>query len=221
MIKAVWPESETRLREQLVQYAQCLESSGLSVGKSGNLSARCGNDILITPSAIAYEALEPEKIVAVDLQGNCRDDDGGVPSSEWRFHCDIYRDRPDAAAIVHAHSPACTALACTGRAIPAFHYMVAVAGGTTIPIADYALFGTEQLSLNIQQSLGKLNACLLANHGMLALGGTVAQAFNLAKEVESIAHQYCLALSLGEVQLLSDEDMADVLAKFQTYGQRV
>lgn len=212
--------SETELRQQLVRYAQALAPSGLSVGKSGNLSARCDDRILITPSAVAYTDLTADKIVAMDLDGNAEAGQDYPPSSEWRFHCDLYRRRPDVQAIAHAHPPASTALACTGRAIPAFHYMVAVAGGDEIPIADYALFGSPELSDNIQAAIGKLNACPLANHGLIAVGQTPGQAFNLAVEVEQLAQQYCQALQLGDVRILGAEEMRQVLQKFKHYGQR-
>lgn len=212
--------SETELRQQLVAYANMLEPRGLSVGKSGNLSARIGDRVLITPSAVPYAALTPDLIVALSLQGEVQPNQCHPPSSEWRFHCDLYRQRQDIQAITHAHPTASTALACTGRGIPAFHYMVAVAGGSEIPIADYALFGSAELSQNIQSALGELNACLLANHGLIAAGASVEQAFNLALEVEQLARQYCQALQLGDVRILNAEEMRQVLQKFKHYGQR-
>lgn len=212
--------TEAELRQQLVNYAQSLEPAGLSVGKSGNLSARCNQQVLITPSAVPYAELTPDQIVTMTLAGEVAEGQRHAPSSEWRFHCDLYRRRPDIRAIAHAHPPASTALACTGRDIPAFHYMVAVAGGDRIPLAAYALFGSVELSENIQAAIGDLNACLLANHGLIAVGASVAQAFNLAVEVEQLATQYCQALQLGDVQILSEEDMRQVLQKFKHYGQR-
>lgn len=212
--------TEAETRQQLVDHAQRLGSSGLSAGKSGNLSARCGSTILITPTAVAYEDLTTSHIVALEDTGQPLPGQRFAPSSEWHFHCDLYRQREDVGAIVHAHPNACTALACTGRGIPAFHYMVAIAGGTQIPIADYALFGTEALSANIVQTIGELHACLLANHGMLALGTSVASAFNLAIEIETLAQQYCLALQLGQVNILGEQQMQAVVEQFRHYGQR-
>lgn len=211
---------EFPLRQALIRHARQLEASGLSCGKSGNLSARTGDRVLITPSGVAYSELEPRDIVALERDGTPAPEQALKPSSEWRIHCDLYRHRPDINAVVHAHPAACTALACTGRAIPAFHYMVAVAGGSEIPLADYALFGTAALSDNIVKAIGQLNACLLANHGMVALGSTVADAFNLALEIENLATQYSQALQLGDVRLLDAQQMLQVLEQFRHYGQR-
>lgn len=213
-------QRDSELRRQLVHCAQRLEPEGLSIGKSGNLSARCGDRILITPSGVAYAELTPAAIVAVDIAGNTLDPDALTPSSEWRIHCDLYRARADIHAIVHAHAPASTALACTGRHIPAFHYMVAVAGGSDIPLAEYALFGSAELSQAINRAMDNRSACLLANHGLLACADTVAAAFNLAREVEALADQYSRALQLGDVKLLNDAQMREVLAQFKHYGQR-
>lgn len=212
--------SQAEQRRQLVEFALALNSSGLSVGKSGNLSVRCGDSVLITPTGIAYRDLTADHIVALAMDGEVIGEQAFAPSSEWRFHCDLYRQRPDTGAIVHAHPPASTALACTGRGIPAFHYMVAIAGGMEIPIADYALFGSAGLSHNILSAIGALNACLLANHGLIALGANLEQAFNLAVEVEQLAVQYSQALLLGDVNILSEGEMRQVLQKFKTYGQR-
>ncbi len=208
-------------RQQLIDYALQLNSSGLSIGKSGNLSLRCGQGLLITPTGMAYDELEPADIVLMDLHGKVAAEEQRQPSSEWHFHCGIYQARPEAQAIVHAHPTYCTALACSGKAIPAFHYMVAVAGGTDIPLAPYALFGTEALSSHVVQTLQVRDACLLANHGMIALGQNLDTAFQLAIEVESLAQQYCECLKLGDVQLLSKQQMQAVLEKFGGYGQRI
>lgn len=213
-------DSQQDARRQLVEFARALNSSGLSAGKSGNVSVRCGDQVLITPSGIAYQALTADHIVALTVDGQVIGEQAYSPSSEWRFHCDLYRQRADSGAIVHAHPPASTALACTGRSIPAFHYMVAIAGGMEIPIADYALFGSAALSQNILRAIGNLNACLLANHGLIALGASLEQAFNLAIEVEQLAAQYSQALLLGNVNILGEAEMRQVLQKFKTYGQR-
>lgn len=209
-----------KLQQQLVDYAQILGSSGLSSGRSGNLSTRCQQGFLITPSALDYRKMTSNDIVWVDSNGRPEPGQKWQPSSEWRFHCELYRTRPDINAVVHAHPIHCTALACCQRNIPAFHYMVAIAGGKEIPLADYALFGTEDLCRNITAELRQHNACLLANHGMVAVGTNVEQAFNLALEVETLAQQYCEALKLGGVKILSDQQMDEVINQFKSYGQR-
>ncbi len=211
---------DLKQRQALIQYAQLLNSSGLSVGKSGNISQRSEEGLLITPSGVNYAALTAESIVTVNLDGSAPP--GQLkPSSEFGFHCAIYRSKPEVNAIVHAHPDHCTALACTGRNIPAFHYMVAIAGGDDIPIAPYALFGSEQLSENVSACLQNRAACLLENHGMIATASSLPQAFALAEEVESLARQYCLALQMGDVQILDDAEMQQVLDKFSSYGQRL
>jgi L-fuculose-phosphate aldolase len=218
-------DTESSLRSQLLHYAQSLQSSGLSVGKSGNISVRHKNGFLITPSGVDYQALNPNDLVWMDHQGrydaNTGDQTPLAPSSEWHFHCGLYQARPDINAVLHCHSSYCTALACTGRTIPAFHYMVAIAGGVDIPIAPYALFGTQQLSQSVVNTLQQRLACLLANHGMITLGADLDRAFNLALEVENLAQQYCLALQIGDVKLLSTKQMNEALERFASYGQRV
>lgn len=209
------------LRQQLINLARQLNSRGLSAGMSGNLSARCAEGVLITPTAMDYQQLTPEDIVLLHADGTVAPDQPRKPSSEWHFHCGIYQARPDAGAVVHAHPVHCTALACSGRAIPAFHYMVAIAGGDNIPLVPYHLFGSSALSEQVVATLHDRDACLLANHGMISLGKNLDQAFKLAVEVESLAHQYCTALTLGDVTLLNPEQMALVRQQFKGYGQRV
>ena len=204
------------LSEDIVEYGQSFRAAGLGVGTSGNLSCRYENGFLITPSGVPYDALTPEQIVLVDLGGNA----DGKPSSEWRFHRDIYAARLDAGAIVHCHSIHATAIACLRRSIPAFHYMVAVAGGADIQCCDYATFGTQALSDAALVALEGRMACLLANHGQISMGRDIAAAFNLAEEVEQLAHQYVLALQAGEPVLLGADEMAEVIEKFKTYGRR-
>ncbi|KKK46723.1 hypothetical protein LCGC14_3162400, partial [marine sediment metagenome] len=198
-----------------------LNHSGLSLGKSGNISVRCDQGLLITPTGMDYSDLSTDDIVLLHNDGSVDPGQQRLPSSEWHFHCGIYQARPDINAVVHAHPNHCTALACTGRDIPAFHYMVAVAGGDNIPIAPYALFGTEQLSDYVATALQQRQACLLANHGMIAIGPDLHSSFNLATEVEGLAQQYCQALALGDVNTLSDQQMNEVIVKFKDYGQRL
>ena len=209
--------SEIDLRARIIETSLQMNKRGINRGTSGNVSVRMESGFLITPSAVPYESMQPEEIVAMTLAGDAAGP--RLPSSEWRFHRDIYVDRPDTHAIVHAHSSSATALACLGRGIPAFHYMVAVAGGKDIRCAPYATFGTQMLSDNALAALSGRRACLLANHGMIATGASLEAALALAVEVEALAEQYCRALQIGEPNLLSDEEMEIVLGKFKTYGQ--
>lgn len=213
--------SELALRETVIATALAMNAAGINRGKSGNVSARwrdAGFDgFLVTPSGLAYAETTTDDIVAVSLDGEARGP--RVPSSEWRFHRDIYRSRPDAHAVVHTHSPFATSLACLSRGIPAFHYMVAVAGGADIRCAPYATFGTQELSDRALTALEGRRACLLANHGMIALGESLPRALALAVEVETLAEMYWRALQIGEPLVLGDEEMTLVLEKFATYGQ--
>lgn len=220
------PIRHVRLRRAIITAARALNSDGLSQGTSGNVSARlgggagdgAGGGYLVTPSGVAYGDLTPGSIVEMDMAGGHTGP--LLPSSEWRFHRDIYAARPDVGAVVHAHAPFATTLACLGRGIPAFHYMVAVAGGYDIRCAGYATFGTQALSDKALVALRDRRACLLANHGMIAVGETPAAALALAVEVESLAGMYWRALQVGEPKLLSRAEMARVLEKFETYGKQ-
>ncbi len=207
-----------RVRRIIIETCRSMERLGLNQGTSGNVSARAGDSVLITPSGISYEALRPGDIVELARNG-VRLSGERAPSSEWRFHVDILNARPEAGAVVHAHAPFCTALACTGREIPAFHYMVARAGGDSIRCARYATFGTQALSDNAIGALSGRFACLLANHGMIAIGADLERALSLALEVETLAAQFCRALQVGEPRLLPDDEMQRVLERFETYGQ--
>ncbi len=207
---------ELTLRQDLVLQGAKLATSGLSQGTSGNLSARCGEGFLITPSGTPYEDITPEGIVFVDRDGHWPASQR--PSSEWRFHRDIYLARPDAGAVVHVHPPYATALAMCRRAIPPAHYMIAVGGGDSIRCADYYTYGTQALSDAVLAALEGRLACLMANHGMIALGTTLTQAMWRAVEVENLARQYALSLQIGTPVLLTDQEVADVLAKFANYG---
>lgn len=212
------------LREAIVATAREMNALGINRGKSGNVSARwreAGFDgYLVTPTGMPYASMTAADIVAMPLDGDADAARGErLPSSEWRFHRDIYRARPDARAIVHTHSPFATALACLNRGIPAFHYMVAVAGGNDIRCAAYATFGTQALSDHAVDALDGRDACLLANHGMIAVGASAASALALAVEVETLAEMYWRALAIGSPVLLSDTEMEIVVAKFRTYGQ--
>ncbi|MFT4580727.1 MAG: L-fuculose-phosphate aldolase [Gammaproteobacteria bacterium] len=214
-------DDSTKDGSALVETMYYLESVGLNRGKAGNASRRCATrHYQITPSGIAPRDLTSASMVVLSLDHK-PDPAGAIPSSEWRMHQDIYLARPDVGAIVHTHSNYATALACVGRSIPAFHYMVAVAGGDSIRCAPYATFGTQALSDHAVRALENRQACLLANHGVVALGANPLSAAKLALEVEQLARQYCIALQLGEPVILSDEQMCEVMEKFKTYGQRV
>lgn len=192
---------------------------GLTHGTSGNIGLRHDDrQFFLSPTGMAYDTLEPEDIPLMDLDGLWHG--RRRPSSEWRFHRDIFRFLADAGAVVHTHSQHATALACTGRGIPAFHYMVAVAGGADIRCAPYHTFGTQELSDAVLAALDDRKACLLANHGLIAIGATLDAALTLAGEVENLAAQYCAALALGDVRILDGSEMQRVLDKFRTYGQQ-
>ncbi len=219
-MKAI-PSGERALRAAIVATARAMNAQGINRGKSGNVSARLPGatfkGFLITPTGMPYDTMTARDIVAINPRGVANG--ARLPSSEWRFHCDLYRARDDIRAIVHAHSPFATALACQRRGIPAFHYMVAVAGGRDIRCAPYETFGTQGLADLAVAAMADRRACLLANHGMIAGGASLPDALALAVEVEGLAEVYWRALQLGEPPLLSDAEMDDVLERFRTYGQ--
>ena len=209
------------LREEIIRTALKMNALGINQGKSGNVSARVSASnvaYLITPTGVPYEDTRTEQIVAMHADGTF--DGDTLPSSEWRFHHDIYLARSDVNAIVHTHAPYATTLACMDRAIPPFHYMVAAAGGKDIRCAPYATFGSQALSDFAVTALQDRNACLLSHHGMIACGVNLEKALALAVEVESLARMYWQALQMGEPGLLSDDEMQIVLHKFKTYGQQ-
>ena len=207
------------LRTMVIAACRELTRRGLTFGTSGNVSVRCDRRrFFVSPSGMDYGVMEADDVPLMDLDGHWFG--RRRPSSEWRFHRDIFESRQDVGAIVHTHSPRATALACTGRGIPAFHYMVAVAGGRDIRCAPYHTFGTQELSAAALVALQDRKACLLANHGVIATGADLAAALSLAGEVENLALQYATALSLGEVRILDDAEMCRVVEKFRTYGQQ-
>jgi L-fuculose-phosphate aldolase len=211
------PMDDSPLRLQMCEAALQLDAVGLNRGSTGNLSVRQGIDWLVTPSGVAAQDLQPASMVLMDFQGQPLGP--GKPSSEWRFHRDILASRPDIGAVVHTHSRFATAFSCLHRDIPAFHYMVAIAGGDTIRCAPYALFGTQELSDHALAALTDRRACLLGNHGLIALGTDIRRAVAVAVEVESLCEQYWTALQLGEPHILSTAQMQAVHEKFKTYGQ--
>jgi L-fuculose-phosphate aldolase len=195
-----------------------MNALGINQGKSGNVSHRIADGFLVTPTGMDYDTLAPEDIVPVGFDGAHRGT--RLPSSEWRFHRDILQARPDVNAVIHTHSMFATTLACLGAEIPAFHYMVAVAGGDSIRCAPYATFGTEELSAHAVHALEGRKACLLANHGMIAVGDTLKGALAIAIEVETLAAMYWRALQVGEPHILDAAEMARVIEKFRSYGQQ-
>jgi L-fuculose-phosphate aldolase len=215
--------SEKKLRRDIIETALTMSRRGLSPGRSGNVSARFGSGMLITPTGKVYDSLKPDDIVLVDGDGAVMGDQL-KPSSEWRFHLFAYDARPDRHAIVHTHSMHATILACVKKAIPAFHYMVAVAGGKDIPVVPYATFGTDELGRHVATGLKERDACLMASHGQIAIGETLSAALELAFEVETLAEQYYKVLLLGPTgatpDILSGKAMAEMVEKFKTYGQQ-
>ena len=208
----------TRHRLNIVDASAKLVQLGLNRGTAGNISVRWDDGFLITPSGLPPHKIHPEDVTYMDMDGNAqgrRD-----PSSEWRFHRDVYAARADVGAIVHSHAPFCTTLAVLHKSIPPYHYMVAKAGGRDIRCAGYATFGTQELSDHALAALDGRMACLLANHGMIAAGGALDAAMALAVEVEELAEGYWRALQVGEPILLPDAEIAVVLEKFKTYGEK-
>ncbi|MCU0953818.1 MAG: class II aldolase/adducin family protein [Hyphomicrobium sp.] len=210
--------TESALRQAIVDTARAMNSSGLSPGRSGNVSARSRDGMLITPSGLAYAEMGPDDVVHVGPDGRVAKGQR-APSSEWHFHLAAYGARPDMNAVVHTHSLHATVLACAGHSIPAFHYMVAVAGGDDIPMVPYATFGTPELARHVAGGLRSRKACLLAHHGQVAMGPSLEAALELAHEVEILAEQYWKVRLLGGVKLLPKAEMARVLEKFKSYGR--
>lgn len=211
-------ERESALRIALVAAARSLTTQGLNRGTSGNIGVRLKTSFLITPSGVPADELSPEAMVEMDFSGATVGP--GKPSSEWRFHRDIFVARAEIGAVVHTHSRYATTLACLQREIPAFHYMIARAGGDSVRCTPYAIFGSQALSDLALQALENRKACLLGNHGLIALGFDLADALAMAVEVESLCEQYWSALQLGEPKLLSGRQMQAVLEKFKDYGRR-
>jgi L-fuculose-phosphate aldolase len=206
------------LRLDVIETCRAMNTRGVNTGKAGNVSVRVEEGYLITPSGLAYDAMVPSHICQMNMSG----ESAGplAPSSEWRFHHDIYAVRADVQAIVHTHSTNAAALSTHGRGIPAFHYMVAVAGGRDIACAPYATFGSQALSDGAVKALRERKACLLAHHGVIATGASLHEALDLACEVEQLATMYLAALRIGEPPVLSNVEMDRVLDKFKTYGQQ-
>lgn len=211
--------TEPQIRKDMVAACKKLEADGLNRGASGNVSVRSGKHMLITPTAVGYDVIQPEMMAKMALG----DEDGGwkgpnAPSSEWRFHRDIFLARPDINAVVHTHAPWCTVLAVARKPIPAIHYMIAAFGGPDIRVAGYARYGTAELSAHVVAAMEGRNGCLMANHGMVVGGPDLTRALWLAGELEALAHQHYHTLVIGGGHVLSDAEIADTAKGFATYG---
>ncbi len=215
--------SEKSLRKAIIETALTMSDCGLSPGRSGNVSARFKDGMLITPTGMGYHELEADDVVFVASDGSVAPKQR-KPSSEWRFHLAAYHARSDRNAVVHTHSLHATVLSCVKKPIPAFHYMVAIAGGNDIPCVPYATFGTDELARHVARGLKERDACLMASHGQIAIGENLESALELAFEVETLAEQYYKVLLLGELNVSSDilsgADMDEMVEKFKSYGQK-
>ena len=208
---------EAALRESAVVAVQRLDALGMNRGSTGNLSLRQGQGMLITPTGMGADELRAEDMVWRGWDGTLRG--AWEPSSEWHFHQAIYLARPTVNAVVHTHSVHAAALACLRRPLPSFHYMVAVAGGHDVPCVPYRLFGTEELSAAVAAAFAERDACLMANHGLVAAGTTLARAMKVLQEIESLCEVYLKALAVGEPALLTRAQMDEVIDKFKAYGK--
>ncbi|MDQ7251703.1 class II aldolase/adducin family protein [Dongia sedimenti] len=212
-------KAELAARKSIIQAALSMNALGINQGTSGNVSVRYGERMLITPSGVPYEELDPRDLCATQIKKDGKSWEGELnPSSEWRFHLNIYQNRPDVGAIVHTHSTYATVLAICGKPIPAVHYMVAASGGTEIRIAKYATYGTEQLSKNALEALKDRTCCLLKNHGVIATGPNLKRALWLASEVETVARQYYLSLAIGGGDIIPDDEINRIIEGFKAYG---
>lgn len=212
-------KAEATLRAEIVAQCRALDRSGLNRGSSGNVSARLGDDMLITPSAVPYDDLEPGMIARMPLEGEYGTWEGPLkPSSEWRFHLDLLRARPEFGAVVHTHAPFSTILAIARKSIPAIHYMMAAFGGPEIRCCGYACYGTAELSAEVLRGMEGRNGCLMANHGMLTAGPDLTRAAWLAHELEALAHQHYHVLQIGGGYLLTEAELAETAKGFSSYG---
>ena len=211
--------TDLSLRQELIDTCLAMNASGINSGTSGNMSVRTGDDsFLITPSGLSYHTMTPDQVVSMKLDGTF--DGAWKPSSEWRMHADLYRARKDAGAVLHCHAPHATAISCLRRDVPPFHYMIAITGASTIKCADYALFGTQELSTAMIEAFGEANTCLLANHGMTCFSKDLPTVLKLGIEIENICQQYQLACTMGDPILLSDDEMSEAHAAFANYGKQ-
>lgn len=212
--------AELEIRQSIIDACREMSTQGINQGTSGNISVRTEDGILLTPSSLPYDRMKPEDIVAMNWDGSWTASAGNVPSTEWRFHLDILRSKPEAGAVVHAHPIFCTIIAIMNRAIPAIHYMIAAGGGNDIPCTPYAQYGSQELSLAALEALRHRRACLLAHHGLIAIGVNLRKAMWLAIEVEVLAKQYHGCLQLGSPPLLPDAEIDSILKRWGQYGLR-
>ncbi len=210
--------SDQSLRCAIIRTARQTLAAGLTHGTSGNVSARTPSGFLVTPTGVRYETLQPSDIVELDMNGRVTRGDRR-PSSEWRIHRDIYAARDEAGAVVHVHPPFSTTVSCLRKDLPAVHYMIAAAGGSTVRCAAYATFGTDDLSHAVLEALAGRTACLMANHGLVTLGKDLDTTLTVAVEIEKVAELYWRALAVGEPVILGDDEMARILERFKDYGQ--
>jgi len=204
----------------LIETALQLQKIGLNHGATGNCSCRDGDTYLITPSGVKTENLSENKVVRMDFKGNIVDSISNLkPSSEWHFHQDIMSKRQEVGAVVHTHSVFASTVSLFGNELPPFHYMIAIAGGSSVRCAPYAMFGTQELSDNIIDALADRKACLIANHGLVSIGANLAEALQIAEEIEHLCQLYIEAKKLGEPNLLDQKQMLEVIERFQTYGR--
>ena len=208
------------LRSELLATARAMHAEGLAPGTSGNVSARTSSGLLITPSGVDYESLQPSDLCELNARGELVGPRRLPPSSEWRLHLGVYAARPEVAAVVHTHSRFAATLSTLRRDLPAVHYMIAVAGGPTVRCARYATYGSAELAAAAVDALSGRLACLLANHGLVALGASLPAALRVAREIELVAEQYLRALAVGQPVVLPDEEIALVVEKFRDYGPR-
>lgn len=213
-------DAELELRQSIIDACREMAAQGINQGTSGNISVRTDEGLLLTPSGLPYDRMKPEDIVAMKWDGSWTASAGHVPSTEWRFHLDILKSKQEVGAVVHAHPIFCTIIAIMNRSIPAIHYMIAAAGGNDIPCAPYAQYGTAELSQAALNALRFRRACLLAHHGLIAIGPNLRKAMWLAVEVEVLAKQYHGCLQLGSPPLLPDEEIDSILKRWGQYGLR-
>jgi L-fuculose-phosphate aldolase len=206
------------LREEVIETCLAMNEEGINQGTSGNVSVRTPEGFLITASGVPYKRMKPHHVVEMDLDGGYRGD--FLPSTEWRMHLDLYKARPEAGAIVHVHSIYASALACLRKDVPAFHYMIGVAGGTSLRCSDYAEFGTQELSNTMLKAMEDRSACLLANHGQICFGPTLDKTLWLAGEIEALCKQFWAASVFGKPVILGESEMVSVLKRFKTYGKQ-
>lgn len=213
-------EDTETLRQQIIDACRWMERVGVNQGTSGNISVRVSDGILMTPSALPYDAMTPDQICKIELLAPPADDMRPRPTTEWQFHQSVMQARPDVNVVVHAHPPHATAIATQRRGIPAVHYMVAAFGGADVPVVDYALYGGRVLADGVAVALRDREACLLANHGAVAVGATMDRALWRMQELENLARVYILAVTSGEPVLLTDAEIAEVLVSFESYGRQ-